>query len=89
MELFNISFVILVLKITLCTLPGVFGIFLIVSSRGTKRKMRNVFCEQLFGVSRAIRTYKFARFLYIIAAFSILLSLVASWFLVLKGIFLM
>lgn len=85
MELLNISFAIMVLKITICVLPGVFGIFLIFSSRNTKRKMRNAFCEQLFGVSSAIRTHRFARFLYVVAAFSILLSLIASWFLVLKA----
>lgn len=47
--------------------------------------MRNAFCDQLFGVSSAIRTHKFARFLYVIAAFSILFSLAASWFLVLRA----
>ena len=85
MELLNISFVILILKITFCVLPGIFGIFLIFSSKSTKRKIRNEICGQLFGISNAIRTHKFARFLYATGTLSVLLSLAASWFFVLSA----
>ena len=84
MELLNIAFIILLLKITFCVLPGVLGFFLIFSSQSTKRRMRNIICSQLFGFSHAIRTYKFARFLYATGVLSVLLSLTASWFFVLR-----
>lgn len=84
MELFSISFVILILKITFCVLPGVFGVFLIVSSRDTKRRIRSRVCNQLFGANDAIRTHKFSRFLYVLGALSILCSIVASWVFILR-----
>ena len=85
MELLSISFAILILKITFCVLPGVLGIFLIASSRDTKRRIRSRVCSQLFGVSDAIRTHKFARFLNAFGALSILFSIVASWVFVLRA----
>ena len=84
MELLNISFFILILKITFSVLPGVFGVFLIFSSRNTKRKIRNMVCNQIFGVNDAIRTHNFARFLYVLGVLSILFSIVASWVLVVR-----
>ena len=83
MELLNISFALLILKITFCVLPGVMGIFLIVSSEDNKRKIRNKICGRLFGVRDAIPLHKFARFLYFVGALSILLSVTASWLLIL------
>ena len=79
MELLNISFAILILKITFCVLPGVFGIFLIVSSKDTKRRMRSKVCTRLFGVRDAIRTHKFTRILYALGALSIVFSILVSW----------
>ncbi len=84
MELLNISFFILILKITFSVLPGVFGIFLIFSSQNTKRKIRNMVCNQFFGVNDAIRTRSFSRFLYVLGVLSILFSIVASWVLVVR-----
>ena len=87
MELLNVSFAILLIKMAICILPGVLGIFFIASSEETKRHMRSTLCNQLFGVSNAIPFPKFARFLYISGTLLLLLSLVASWFILLQGFF--
>ena len=87
MELLNLGFAILLIKMAICILPGVLGIFFIASSEETKRHMRSTLCNQLFGVSNAIPFPKFARFLYISGAVLLLLSLVASWFILLQGFF--
>lgn len=88
MELLNLSFALLILKITFCVLPGVFGIVLIVSSEDAKRRIRNKVCRRLFGVSGAIRTHKFSRFLYFVGTLLLFFSITAGWFLIvgnLKG----
>lgn len=85
MELLNISFALLVVKISLCILPGVGGVLLVVSSEDFKREMRNRFCTWLFGVSNAIPSSKFATALTVIGVILLLLSLAASWFLLLPG----
>ena len=87
MQLLNISFALLLIKMTLCVLPGVLGIFFIASSEETKRDMRSTLCNKLFGVSNAIPFPKFERFLYISGTILLLLSLVASWFILLRGFF--
>ncbi len=85
MELLNIGFAILLIKMTICVLPGVLGIFFIASSEDTKRSMRSTLCNQLFGVSNAIPFPKFKSFLHILGTILLLLSLVASWFILLRG----
>ena len=87
MELLNIGFAILLIKMAICVLPGVLGIFFIVSPVESKRTMRSTLCNQLFGISNAIPFYKFARFLYIMGTVLIFLSLVASWFLLFREMF--
>ena len=87
MELLNVGFAILLIKMAICILPGVLGIFLIASSEETKREMRGTLCNKLFGVSNAIPYPKFTRFLYLAGTILILLSAVASWFLLLRGLF--
>ena len=87
MELLNISFAILLIKMAICVLPGVLGIFFIASSEETKRSMRSTLCNQLFGISNAIPFPKFERFLYILATILILLSAVATWFIHLRSFF--
>lgn len=82
MELLNFSFVLLILKITVCVLPGVFGIFLIVSSKETKRRMRNKVCSRLFGVNNVIPSRKFAFFLSLSGTLMLSFSAAAIWFLV-------
>ena len=87
MELLNVGFAILLIKMAICILPGVLGIFFIASSEETKRHMRSVLCNQLFGISNAIPYPKFARFLYISGSVLLLLSAVATWFIHLRGFF--
>ena len=87
MQLLNIGFAILVIKIALCVLPGVLGIFFIASSEETKRHMRSTVCNKLFGISNAIPFPKFARFLYISGTLLLLFSVVATWFIHLRKFF--
>ena len=87
MELLNISFALLLIKMALCVLPGVLGIFFIVSSEETKRDLRSTLCNKLFGVSNAIPFPKFERFLYISGTILLLLSVVATWFILLRKFF--
>jgi len=87
MDLLNIGFAILLVKMTICTLPGVLGIFCIASSEDTKRAIRSTVCNQLFGVSNAIRYPKFARFLSIAGTVLIFFSVIATWFVLLKKFF--
>lgn len=85
MPLLNLEFIILIVKMIICLLPAVLGIFLIVSSEDAKRAMRNTLCNKLFGVSNAIEFPKFKRFLIIIGVLTILYSIPATWFLLLRS----
>ena len=87
MELLNISFALLLIKMGLCVLPGVLGIFFIVSSEETKRDLRSTLCNKLFGVSNAIPFPKFERFLYISGTILLLLSVVATYLIHLRKFF--
>jgi hypothetical protein len=87
MQLLNVSFAILIIKMALCVLPGVLGIFFIVSSEETKRGMRSTLCNQLFGVSNAIPFSKFNSFLQISGTILLLLSIVATYLIHLKKFF--
>jgi hypothetical protein len=87
MELLNISFALLLIKMALCVLPGVLGIFFIVSSEETKRDLRSTLCNKLFGVSNAIPFPKFERFLYISGTILLLLSVVATYLIHLRKFF--
>jgi hypothetical protein len=87
MQLLNISFAILIIKMAICILPGVLGIFMIISSDEKKRELRNTFCSKLFGVSNAISHPKFARALIVMGTMMLVFSLAASWFLLLREFF--
>ena len=87
MQLLNVSFAILVIKIAICVLPGIFGIVLIAASEDTKRELRNQFCSRLFGVSSAIAYPKFVRSLYILSGILIVFSAGATWFFLLRRYF--
>ncbi len=84
MQLLDVGFAILLIKMAICILPGVLGIFLIASSEEKKREMRNSICNKLFGVSNMIPFPKFERTLYIMGTLLILFTLVATWFLILR-----
>lgn len=81
MELLDIGFAILLIKVTISVLPCVFGIFLLVCSVETKRGIRRTVCDRLFGVSNAIPYVKFVRFLYVVGSLLVVFGLVAGWFL--------
>lgn len=83
MELLNLSFAILIIKMAICILPGVIGVFMIVSSEDKKRELRNTFCNKLFGVSNAIPYPKFARTMVVIGSLLLVFTVAASWFLLL------
>ena len=85
MELLNLTFVILLVKIAICVLPGVFGIYLLSISEEQKRTLRNALCNRLFGVSNAIPYPKFERTLLVIGILSILIAGAGAWFLLLSG----
>ena len=87
MELLNVSFAILLVKIVICVMPGVIGIFFIASSEETKRGMRSALCNQLFGISNAIPYPKFARFLYISGTILLFISIGLSWLVLLRSFF--
>ena len=87
MELLNIGFALLLIKMAICVLTGVFGVYFIVSSEEAKREMRNTVCRSLFGGVITIRFAKFARRLCILGAILLIISVVSSWFLLLQGLF--
>lgn len=87
MQLLNIGFAILLIKMAICILPGVFGISMIVSSEESKRELRNKICNRFFGVSNAISYPKFTRAMAVLSALLLAFSLVSSWFLLLRGMF--
>ncbi len=84
MELANIGFALLCIKLGIGVIPIVLGIFLIAADEEKKRIMRSWFCIRLFEVSNAIPYSKFARALFVVGAGLILFGLVATWFLVLR-----
>ena len=88
MALLNIGFVILIIKLAICTLPAVIGIALIVSSEESKREFRNKFCSKVFGMSNAIPYLKFTRTMFVLGTLLLAFSLVSTWFLLLRPMFL-
>jgi succinate dehydrogenase hydrophobic anchor subunit len=87
MQLLNLSFAILIIKISFCVLPGVLGIYLIVSSEEAKRGLRNSFCSKLFDISNAIAYPRFERFMNISGVILLLFSAAGIWFLLLRDFF--
>jgi glucan phosphoethanolaminetransferase (alkaline phosphatase superfamily) len=87
MELLEIGFALLLIKMAFCVFTGVFGVYFLVSSEGAKREMRNAVCRALFGSLNAIRFAEFARRLRILGAILVIVSVVSSWFLLLRGLF--
>lgn len=84
MELLNPAFIILLIKITICLLPGIVGIYFLSISEEAKRSLRNSFCNRVFGVSNAISFPSFERVLWAIALICLLFSLIASWFILIS-----
>lgn len=74
----------LIIKMAICILPGVLGIFMIISSEDSKRELRNTFCNKVFGVSNVIPYPKFARTMVVLGSLLVAFTLAASWFLLLR-----
>ena len=84
MELLNIGFALLIMKIAVCVLPIAAGISLCMTSAERKQAMRSTLSSKLFGVSNAIPHLKFVRFIIVMGTALVLLGLAATWFLLLK-----
>ena len=84
MELANIGFALLCIKLGIGVVPIALGIYLIAADEEKKRIMRSWFCSRLFEVSNAIPYPKFARGLFVVGAGLIFFGLAAAWFLVLR-----
>ena len=80
-ELLNIQFAILLVKLAICVLPFVVGVALILSKEEEKREMRNRVCIRLFDVDNAINYRKFARAIIIVGLAFVAFSAAATWFL--------
>lgn len=87
MELLNLQFAILLIKVTLCAIPGVVGLAFIFNSTEGKRAWRDTICRVMFGFPKAVSFQKFARFLMICGLLLLSFSAIASWFLLLKDLF--
>ena len=81
MELLNVGFAILLIKVTISFMPGVIGIYCIVSPEESKRKLRGWLCSRLFGISNAIEYQKLSRLLVPVGVIAILVSAIFTWFL--------
>lgn len=84
MELLNLSFAILLIKVTISVLPVVVGCYLLLASDEVKRDLRSFICRALFNVSNAIPMSDFKRILNWVGSLGVAFGLMAGWFLVLK-----
>ena len=84
MDLLNLQFAILVVKIALCAITAFFGIAFILTGEDNKRTWRDIVCRALFGFSNAIPYKKFARFLLTCGLLLLAFSGLCSWFLFLR-----
>ena len=84
MELLNISFVFLLIKVCISFLPIVFGIYLLTAPLESKRILRNKICMALFGVNNAIVYSKFERGMRVISLILFIFGGLASWILLFR-----
>jgi hypothetical protein len=87
MELLNVSFAVLLLKLCIGVLPIGFGIFIFITSEDTKRDLRSLVCRALFNVSNAIPMKNFNRMLFWMGFLSLLFGLLSTWVLILQPLF--
>ena len=84
MELLNISFGILLIKLTVSVLPLTLSIYILLSSEETKREIRSVVCRALFNINNAIPMRSFNRIIFWVGGLGVLFGLVSGWFLIIK-----
>lgn len=87
MELLNLQFAILLIKVAACAIPGVVGLAFLFRSEEGKRTWRDTTCRVLFGFAKAVPYQKFARFLLICGLLLLTFSATATWFLLLRDFF--
>lgn len=87
MEIINISFAILLVKLVICVFPGIVGAILLSADEETMRSFRSWICRRLFGVSNAFQYRKFARFMRAVGILLIAFSMILTWFVHLRGYF--
>lgn len=81
MELLNLQFAILLVKVAICSITGALGVAFIFTGEEKKRTWRDTTCRVLFGFNNAVSYQKFARFLLICGLLLLSLCGLASWFL--------
>jgi len=83
MELINLQFVILLIKIAVCTISGFLGLALIFRGEESKRTWRDTTCRVMFGFAKAVPYQNFSRFLLIVGLLLLGFSGLTIWFLML------
>jgi hypothetical protein len=84
MELLNLSFLFLLLKVGLCTVLGVLAIIFIFGKERMKRRLRDRVCFYLFGFHKAIVFKEFNKVLKIFGVSFALLDGLFFWILFIK-----
>ncbi|CAI8287452.1 MAG: Uncharacterised protein [Opitutia bacterium UBA7350] len=87
MELLNISFAILLVKLCISVLPIVGGCYLLFATDEAKREMRTFVCRSLFNINNAIPMRDFNHLLRWVGGLVVFFGLLAGWFLVLLPFF--
>ena len=87
MELLNLQFAILLIKVSACAIPGVVGLAFLFRNEEGKRAWRDTVCRTLFGFANAMPYKKFAQFLLISGLLLVSMSVLATWFLLLSDFF--
>jgi divalent metal cation (Fe/Co/Zn/Cd) transporter len=85
MDLVNIGFIILVIKIAISVIPAVVGFYLIFCNRDQKREIKRIVCRTLFGSGSVFETDAFARFLVLLGLLLIVFSGLFAWFFLISG----
>lgn len=84
MELFNITFLILIFKVGLCCGMGVLALLLIYGKQPLKRRFRDRICFYLFGFHKAIVFKEFNKVLKILGVFFAFIDGLFIWILFFK-----
>lgn len=87
MELLNVSFVLLLIKLSIGILPIAFGLYTFLISEDAKRNLRSTVCRALFNVSNAIPMKNFSRMLYWVGFVSLIFGLISTWAFILRPFF--
>jgi hypothetical protein len=85
MELVNIGFAILIIKIALSVVPVILGFYLIFCSIDQKREIKRAVCRILFESGSVFTTEAFSKFLVVIGLLMVIFGGLFAWFLLLSG----